>query len=101
VASGSTLSLHELIMAKLTNNEMLKGLHDLRDRRSRNELFKQVGRVVVTLSQIENLMAMAFICVSQRMAIEESERPPGRSWDLDPQPIWQQRGSGSPPSGKS
>jgi hypothetical protein len=42
VAAAGTLS----VMAKLTNNEMLKGLHDPGDGRSRNELFKQVGRVV-------------------------------------------------------
>lgn len=59
-------------MAKLSANEILKGLHDPADRRSRNELFKQVGRVIVTLSEIENLMATAFLCVSQRMTFEES-----------------------------
>jgi hypothetical protein len=61
-------------MGKLTENEFLKGLHDPRDRRSRNELFKQVGRIIVTLSEIENLMATAFFCVSQGMTIEESKK---------------------------
>lgn len=30
--------------------------------------------MIVTLSEIENLMAMAFICVSQRMTVEESAK---------------------------
>jgi len=51
--------------AKLSNNAILKGLHDPGDRRSRNELFKQIGRVVVTQSEVENLMSVAFICVSR------------------------------------
>lgn len=59
-------------MTTLSPNEILKGLHDPADRRSRNELFKQVGRVIVTLSEIENLMATAFLCVSQHMTLVES-----------------------------
>lgn len=54
-------------------SDVLRGIHDPTDRRTRNELFKQVGRIVVTLSEIENLMAAAFFCVSQGMTIDEAK----------------------------
>jgi hypothetical protein len=42
------------------------------EQRDKDELFKQVGRAIVTLSNIENLTAMAFATVSQGMTLEEA-----------------------------
>lgn len=53
-------------------DEMLKHLEHLEEQEDKNELFRQVGRAIVTLSNIENLMAMAFISVTQGMTAAEA-----------------------------
>ena len=50
----------------------LKHLEGLEQQNDAAELYKQVGRVVVTLSNIENLMAMVFVIVSHNLTTEEA-----------------------------
>ena len=52
--------------------DMLKRIELQQQLEDKNELFKQVGRAIVTLSNIENLMAMAFISVTQGMKAAEA-----------------------------